>query len=220
MMATEKQPHEHHRERMRTRLSVNGFEHYQPHEVLEQLLFYCRPRVNTNEIGHALIERFGSVKAVLNADKKELMKVNGVGEKTADAISSIKDTVASSIKEQYRQMPPLTRAGVVFLADFFFREGDSSVGVILCDFDGIFKDCFTLSEDEHSCFRLSDEGFAELLLNKCGTGKCILVYNRGQEPLVSDVYRLIDRILPSGLTVSNVYARDKRRYFSLLRKQE
>lgn len=73
--------HEGHRRRMFDRL-VNDST-LCDHELLEILLFYALPRVNTNEIAHSLIDSFGSLSAVFDADMDQLMQVKGVGEKTA-----------------------------------------------------------------------------------------------------------------------------------------
>lgn len=54
------------------------------HEILEILLYNACPRVNTNPIAHALLERFCSLSEVLKADVKELTSVAGVGENVAN----------------------------------------------------------------------------------------------------------------------------------------
>ena len=77
-------PHAEHRERMRNRLVEYGADIINDHELLELLLFGAIPRVNTNLIAHALIERFGSLPAVLRATIPELTQVDGVG--TAAAV--------------------------------------------------------------------------------------------------------------------------------------
>ena len=69
---TKKNIHTGHRKRMRERFDAAGFDHFQPHEVMEVLLYeFIRVR-DTNPTGHALIERFGSVENVLTASPEEL----------------------------------------------------------------------------------------------------------------------------------------------------
>lgn len=53
------------------------------HELLEILLFNACPRVNTNPIAHALLDRFVTVSGVFNASVEELKEVDGVGENVA-----------------------------------------------------------------------------------------------------------------------------------------
>ena len=75
--------HEGHRERLTKRFVTGGFEGFEDHELLEFLLFYALPRVDTNLIAHRLIKKFGSLAAVLEADAKDLAQVNGIGPKAA-----------------------------------------------------------------------------------------------------------------------------------------
>lgn len=78
-------PNEHagHRGRMRQRFLKEGLNSFEPHEVLELLLFYTRPQGNTNPLGHALLDRFGSLSQVLDASYEQLMQTPGVGEQSA-----------------------------------------------------------------------------------------------------------------------------------------
>ena len=81
--------HDGHRSRLRQRFLEEGLEHFSPHQVLELLLFYCIPRKDTNEIACNLINRFGSLSAVLEAPVSELKKVPGMGEAAATFLSMI-----------------------------------------------------------------------------------------------------------------------------------
>lgn len=53
-----------HRSRMRKRYLTCGFSGFQEHEILELLLFYALPRVNTNPIAHQLLKEFHSLAGV------------------------------------------------------------------------------------------------------------------------------------------------------------
>lgn len=76
-----------HRERLRKRLENEGLDSFEPHEVLELILFYSIPRADTNPIAHKLLERFGSLSAVMEAPISELVKVDGIGANSAALIS-------------------------------------------------------------------------------------------------------------------------------------
>ncbi len=69
-----------HRSRLRARLLRGGDEALADYEVIEYLLYGSRPRGDTKPIAKALLHRFGSLAAVLNADSKALQEVNGMGE--------------------------------------------------------------------------------------------------------------------------------------------
>ncbi|MBO5415263.1 MAG: DNA repair protein RadC [Clostridia bacterium] len=75
--------HNGHRERMREKFETHGAEIFEDHEILEMLLFFPIARKNTNELAHSLINRFGSLSGVFDADGKELREVDGVGAGTA-----------------------------------------------------------------------------------------------------------------------------------------
>ena len=75
--------HDGHRAKMRQRFLKGGLENFADHEALELLLYYAIPRRDTNPIAHALMERYGSLSAVLAAPVDDLKKVEGVGESAA-----------------------------------------------------------------------------------------------------------------------------------------
>lgn len=78
--------HEGHRSRLRERFIKDGAKSFEPHNLLELLLFYAIPRRDTNELAHRLIQRFGDVKSVLTAPHEELCGVDGVSDYTATLI--------------------------------------------------------------------------------------------------------------------------------------
>ena len=79
--------HDGHRQRLRDRFRKEGLENFQPHEVLELLLFYARARGDVNPLAHRLLDTFGSLRGVLEAPVEQLTQVNGVGEETATLLS-------------------------------------------------------------------------------------------------------------------------------------
>ncbi len=78
--------HEGHRERLRHRFLKDGLDGFEPHNVLELLLFFSIPMKDTNEEAHALINTFGSLSSVFDANFDDLCKVKGIGEKSATLI--------------------------------------------------------------------------------------------------------------------------------------
>ena len=53
----QKADHSGHRARMKKKLIANGIDAFEPHEVLEILLYYAIPQRNTNDIAKNLIAR-------------------------------------------------------------------------------------------------------------------------------------------------------------------
>lgn len=86
--------HSGHRARLRDRFFREGLEQFEDHQVLELLLFQALPRQDTNEIAHRLLNRYGALSAVLEADPRDLATTPGVGKAAAGFLTLI---------------PPLTR---------------------------------------------------------------------------------------------------------------
>ncbi len=72
-----------HRERLKRRFLNEGLRNFEDYQALELLLFYAIPRKDTSPIARALIQRFGSFSAVLEAPLEEIQKVDGMGESSA-----------------------------------------------------------------------------------------------------------------------------------------
>lgn len=78
--------HDGHRGRMKQRFLRHGLANFDDHNVLELLLFYAIPRLDTNVLAHRLMDTFGSLDAVFEADAEALMAVEGIGESAAALI--------------------------------------------------------------------------------------------------------------------------------------
>ena len=82
--------HAGHREKLRDRfINEKGFEHFEDHQILELLLFYANARQDTNPLAHELLDRFGSLKGVLEARPEQLMTVDGIGKQQAVLLSMV-----------------------------------------------------------------------------------------------------------------------------------
>ena len=102
--------HDGHRRRVKDEFRKIGLDHFPPHKVLEMLLFYSIPRGDTNEIGHNLIERFGSISGVLDAPIELLKRTPGVGEESAAHIRLIGSIIRMYMESQNRPMKAIKNA--------------------------------------------------------------------------------------------------------------
>ncbi len=96
-----------HRTRLRQRLLSGGAEALADYEVLEYLLFAAIRQGDTKPVAKALIKRFGSLSAVLNADAKALQGVDGVGETSAAALKSVALAARRMARGEVQQKPVL-----------------------------------------------------------------------------------------------------------------
>lgn len=80
------QLHAGHRQRLLGKLDTGTME---PHEYLEALLFAVEPRRDTNATAHRLLHAFGSPHGVFTASVESLLRIEGVGQKTAEFLSIV-----------------------------------------------------------------------------------------------------------------------------------
>lgn len=87
----EKEFRKEHRERVREKFRKNEYRLniFADYEVMEFLLFHAIPRKDTKRQAKDLLERFGSISGVLNAEPGMLCEVKDVGEQSAMFIKLI-----------------------------------------------------------------------------------------------------------------------------------
>ena len=118
---TEKPIHAGHRQRMHERVEAQGFESLAEHEALEYLLYLSIPRGDTNPIAHALLNKFGSLSAVLEADEEELREVDGVGPSSArmlHLLPSVSRYYRCSRARELRRITTSEQLGEYLMAQF------------------------------------------------------------------------------------------------------
>lgn len=114
-----------HRKRLDKKVNEYGLEMLEEHEQLEHILFMVIPRGNTNQIAHRLIDRYGSIGAVLNADPEELIKIEGVGYRTAQflaALPSLLGIVERSLKKGKAPKMESLDEIVAFARTYFYGQ--------------------------------------------------------------------------------------------------
>ncbi|MBQ7541598.1 MAG: RadC family protein [Clostridia bacterium] len=126
-----KNPHKHHRERVRELFLQSGLDGFSDHNVLEFLLFYTVPQGDTNLTAHRLIETFGSLQGVLEAPVQSLMQVSGVGQYTAVFLSML-----PQLARRYARAKTTDR--------FRFDDFDAMQAFVRSRFIGERVECFYL----------------------------------------------------------------------------
>lgn len=115
--------HEGHRERLKMRAWEDGLMNLPAHEVIELLLYYSVPRQNVNELAHQLIDRFGSVKGVLDASYEALFSVAGVGHSVAKSLNAFGRAVRAYMDVPREVMPAiLNRSDAISYATSLFKD--------------------------------------------------------------------------------------------------
>ena len=139
MIDMQNNPHKKHRERMRDQLIKKSLSAFYDHQKLEMLLFYSIPVKDTNPLAHALLDRFGSLSGVFDADYQELRKVQGVGENTAVLIKLVQEMAAAYFDDKSSDGILLnTSKKIADFVRFKFLEKKTEEMLILC-LDGKMK---------------------------------------------------------------------------------
>jgi DNA repair protein RadC len=81
--------HKGHRQRVKERYLAEGLETFEDHQVLELLLYYAIPYRDVNGLAHRLLQRYGSLSAVLEADYYDLKTEPGIGDNAAMLLSML-----------------------------------------------------------------------------------------------------------------------------------
>lgn len=95
--------HDGHRQRLKERFLSEGMKNFDPHVVLELVLFFGIPQKDTNELAHRLLQQFGSIAGVFDAPYEELVKVEGIGPTTATLLHMIPELSQRYLDEKYSE---------------------------------------------------------------------------------------------------------------------
>lgn len=86
MSTNTRQPfHTGHRERLREEVLQN-LQSTQEYKLLELLLTYALPRVDTKPVARELLQEFGSLRSVMDARVEQLERIQGIGPRCAELI--------------------------------------------------------------------------------------------------------------------------------------
>lgn len=120
--------HKGHRERLKQRFLEEGLDNFTEIQVLELLLFYAIPRSDTNPLAHALLEHFGCLAQVLEADVEELKKVPGIGDHAATLLALVIDLCRYyqvTCAQQTEILTTLDACGKYLVPRFFGRTRET-----------------------------------------------------------------------------------------------
>lgn len=112
-----------HRSRLRERFQRAGLAGFSEHETVELLLTLCIPRRDVKEPARTLIQRFGSLKGVLDAPTEKLREIEGIGEVTPVALRIVKAILTRYLQQAAEEQPCLDNVDAL-IALFRARLGE------------------------------------------------------------------------------------------------
>lgn len=96
-----------HRARLRARFLADDSGATPDYELLELLLFYALPRVDTKPLAKALMARYGSLAAILAAPANDLRKIAGIGDNAAALLKAVREAGIRLARADVRDRPVL-----------------------------------------------------------------------------------------------------------------
>lgn len=109
-----------HRERLKKRYKTAGRKGLADYEMLELLLTYAIPRKDVKPLAKELIEKFGTLKKVIDADFEDICKTKGMGEHSGLIIKLMKDLMLIYLEPDIEEKVVLSSPEAV--GDFIKKE--------------------------------------------------------------------------------------------------
>jgi DNA repair protein RadC len=97
-----------HRRRLREKFTNSGMEALHEYEALELLLTYAVKRKDVKPWAKALMERFKSLKGVLDAEIDDLKQIEGIGDGCAVFFKLVKETASLYLKAKAMEKKQVT----------------------------------------------------------------------------------------------------------------
>ncbi len=170
--------HDGHREKLRRNFIAVGLEGKSDHQILELLLTYALPRIDVNPLAHELIDKFGSLSGVLDADISQLTKIKYVSENVAVLIKLIPQISMKYYQSKHGERIRLNTVDAI--KDYMIPQlvsEKSEVFFVLClDTHLNLIRAIKHSEGSPSKTAIDIRSLANQVLNT-GTDRIILVHN-------------------------------------------
>lgn len=182
--------HDGHRERMRSQFLESGLDSFNELNALELLLFYAIPRKNTNEIAHALLNRFGSLDGIFAASEQELCDVPGIGENAAALLLLVPQVMrkaeiskTSSVRSIHK-----VKEAAAYLIPRFLNEHNEVIRIVCLDSQMRIINCLEVGRGVVNAVRSDIRRIVELAM-KSKASYVILAHNHPDglpQPSVED----------------------------------
>ena len=170
--------HKGHRERLKQRFLEEGLDNFTDIQVLELLLFYAIPQKDTNPIAHALLDRFGSLSRVLEAEVEDLKKVPGISDHSATLLALVTELARYYQVDSSQRVEVLTTLDAcgAYLVPRFFGRSKETVFLLCLDAKCKVLCCREVGEGSVNSASISVRKIVETALNANAT-TVVLAHN-------------------------------------------
>jgi DNA repair protein RadC len=167
-----------HRERLRKQYLQVGADKMRDAELLELLLCYAVPRQDTNGMAHRLLDTFGTLAAVLDSTRENLMDLGGISESTSilfQLMSDLNRKKAIAQASEKKQLLTTGDFGERLMPQFLDKKEEL---VYLLGLDAMNREvgCYQLFIGTVNAVSFSSRKVVEAALNMKATG-VVLAHN-------------------------------------------
>lgn len=190
-----------HRARLLERFAQSGIGALADHEILELLLTFAIPRKDTKPVAKALMRRFSSISAVVNAPVHDLLSVDGIGERTAQLFPLLREIMAYCLKERYKHQSIISHRRDIeeYLRFHFGHRRDEYVAALFLDNANHVLSTPIVAEGTVNQCAVYPRTVIELAL-RSGAASMILAHNHpggGLNPSEAD-WQITERLAQAG----------------------
>ncbi len=178
------------RKKLRARFLDNGLDTFNECEVLEFALGFCIPRQDTNPAAHSLLDKFGSLRAVIDAKPADLTAAYGIGEQAAVFLHFLKQLTSYLAKQDLNQAKITTpEQAIEYLAPLMRTYSVEQFVVACLDNAGKVKKVYNITNHELDMVHINVREIISLV-TATKTAQVVLAHNHLNEdpnPSVDDM---------------------------------
>lgn len=178
------------RQKLRARFLRDGLDTFNECEVLEFALGFGIPRVDTNPAAHSLINKFGSLRAVVDAHPTDLQAAYGIGENAAVFLNFLKQFTSYLAKQEIKQTKINTpQQAVDYLRPLMQTYAVEQLLIVCLDPAGNVKTVDTITNNELDMVHVNLRDLITLV-TATKTAKVLIAHNHLNEdpsPSVADM---------------------------------
>jgi len=164
---------------MKDRFISEGLDSFEPHLILELILYYAIPQKDTNPIAHRVLDHFdGSLMRVLDAPIEELTKIEGIGKNAAVLLKLFPEVCRRYLLESSKtgRVVNDSEDAAEQLLPMFFGRTVETVAIMCIDAKGKVIFCDTVFEGSVSAAAVSVRRIVEICV-RYATTDVIMAHN-------------------------------------------
>ena len=160
--------HKEHRKHLKEKFWEYGLDGIEDHELIELLLFYAVPQKNTNNVAHELINEFGRLSDILEADPENLMEFTDIKQHAVTLFKLILACVNKYMNEQNDIVNAMLTPQNIdkYIKNLFYGHTNEVAYALLLDKDCVVKKVKKLSTGTVNAAPLYTRDVVKLAVNE------------------------------------------------------